>query len=214
MALYRRNFFSYKPQCIVLDIDETLVHSSQDYNKLNEITQLLNKTQNEQLQSRLYILPMKDAGVPYSIWGLTRPYLTDFIDYCFARFDKVCVWSAGTADYVHKVVETIFPAHQQPDIILCRGECHYATDNTLFKPLAKLVDKIEGLELYNTFIVDDRLTTFLRNPANGILIPEYAPTNPLQSDDSRLIELMEWFSLDEVRSIPDVRLLEKTTIFS
>ena len=70
----------------------------------------------------------------------------------------------------------------------------------------------------NTFVIDDRQSTFAKvNPNNGILIPGYAPPDTIdgiKTDDPTLRQLMMWFSRDDVKNSKDVRLLDKSRIFT
>jgi hypothetical protein len=73
------------------------------------------------------------------------------------------------------------------------------------------------LRLDNTFFVDDRPQVFFKNPDNGILIPPYEPSGSYYNyiqDDPTLPELMEWLMKPEVLQAKDVRLLDKSRIFS
>lgn len=206
-------------RCIILDLDETLVHSSEDYIKLMTL-QPFNDPVMLDLRSRMYNLSLDSYIKPPTVWGVTRPYTEDFLLFCFGYFSKVCVWSAGTPEYVRKIVDEIFPSGYKPDVVYNRSHCYYTQEGDIFKPI-KIMARDENLEkilrLDNTLFLDDRPQAFLKNPDNGIVIPAYEPDETYESyvqDDTALPELMDWLLQPEVLRTSDVRLLDKTKIFS
>ena len=214
----------------VLDIDETLVHSTSDMEAWKRL-RIFSDPKKMDLRSRHYVLDLESergSGIGVNMWGTKRPYLEEFIRFCFEYFKIVIVWSAGVYDYVHAVVEEIFKDSQEPHAILTRGNC---TGNTykLEKPFWKMIKDVPGLEEYieydrgmhtnnikNVFIVDDRRSSFAQNPDNGICIPVYEPIateDGLRRDDVCLLQLMKWLMLPEVMNSQDVRTLDKNIIF-
>lgn len=222
MALYRisKKESRHSPltnKCIILDLDETLVHSSDDYNKLSTL-QPFNEPMMLSIRGRMYNLSLsryKDRPV---IWGITRPHLLDFLVFCFSYFNKVCVWSAGSREYVNAIVDFIFPTGYRPHIIYCHDDCHYTQEGDLFKPIEKMSQEMKNdIRLDNTFFIDDRRHAFIKNPKNGIHIPPYEPEGDYKrylDDDPTLVELMEWLLKPEVLGCQDVRFLNKHNIFS
>jgi TFIIF-interacting CTD phosphatase-like protein len=214
-------------KCIVLDLDETLVHTADDFNKLAEL-KILTDPKLADLKSRIFnvtlhdVTELKGSGVVTKMWGITRPHLTEFIKFCFSYFRIVAVWSAGKKRYVEEVVNTIFSNIRMPHIIFTYNDCAYGQRNVLVKPIAKLISQISGLEKYmslnNTFIIDDRETVFTSvNPHNGIIIPAYDPDpniTSLRKDDKSLQQLMQWFSSPTVIASNNVQLLNKSNIFT
>ena len=224
MSLYR--FYKKDPRskpltnkCIILDLDETLVHSSEDYEDFNKLG-LFSDPNLFNIRRRFYSFPLASYDQPSTIWGVTRPRLEEFIPFCYDYFAKVCVWSAGSPDYVDKIVKRIFPPGYEPHLIYHRNHCHYSRDGEIFKPLDKMIrdsklDKIMKPE--NTFFVDDRSLAFIKNPSNGIVIPAYSPKSnidELDQDDTCLDDLMTWLRRPEVMNSSDVRLLNKEGIFN
>lgn len=213
---YTKNY-SMTDHCIILDLDETLVHSCEDYQKLLELN-LFQDPEVLDLRRRLYNLFLSGYNHPPSMWGITRPYMEDFIFFCFNYFQKVCVWSAGTYEYVHNIIEQTFPPGYKPDIIYTRDNCYYSQNGELFKPIevmAKKENLQEILRLDNTLFVDDRALAFIKNPDNGILIPAYEPKNYQEyiNEDLTLLYLMNWLVSPEVVRAKDVRTLDKSRIF-
>lgn len=202
--------------CIILDLDGTLIHTQdtiENYKKLNIDNY-------PDLLERSYILGidnMDQIGKKSPLWGITRPYLKQFLTFCFSFFDIVAVWSAGTKDYVKKVVSNIFRGIQRPHIV-------WARDKVLFndkgqKPIKKMINENESfkgiMRMDNTFFVDDNSYVFIENPYNGILIPEYyrdgKTISNLRSNDIALLQLIKFFY--ELNGKQDVREIDKSNIF-
>src|SRR5690606_28748403 len=83
-----------------------------------------------------------DKGGRYMVFK--RPYLQQFLSFCFTHFDAVIFWSAGTRDYVHCILDKILDAHQVPLLVLTREDTvvhrgtHHKDMATLDRLLAQL----------------------------------------------------------------------------
>jgi TFIIF-interacting CTD phosphatase-like protein len=216
-------------KCIILDLDETLVHTADDYNTLSQL-KIMTDAKLMDVKSRVFTVTLHDvteakgSGSIAKMWGITRPHLTEFIKFCFSYFRIVAVWSAGKKRYVEEVVNKIFGNIRMPHIIFTYNDCQYTggSGSVLTKPIAKLISQIPELKNYmslnNTVIIDDRQTVFTSvNPNNGIIIPAYDPAPSIESlrkDDYYLPMLMNWFRKPEVMKAPNVQLLDKSSIFN
>ena len=206
---------------IVLDLDETLVHSSSDMNEFRD----LNLSQHPDLNSRTYRLRINDVITPHGqgkiseMWGIKRPHINEFLAFCFSYFKVVIIWSAGTYKYVHAVVDNIFADIVPPHIVYTRDDCHQI-DGICDKNLSKLFQN-EELKGYvtpeNTLLIDDREYSFgYSHPESGVLIPEFKPNSRVESlrtDDVALLQLRAWFMTQQVKNSPDVRQLNTDQIF-
>ena len=232
--MYSNNFYNKNLQtpltdkCIVLDLDETLVHShGEGHIELLKELQIFTDSKYLDLRKRTYKITMDDVvhkkgqGAKTEMWGITRPHLMDFLRFCFSYFKVVAVWSAGRNKYVHSIVDHIFKDLRRPTVIWTYDDLDKLSDNTLIKPLSKMIKTVPGLSKYmsleNTFIIDDRLSVFQKpNPNNGIQIPQYRPDmNPksMRVGDVFLNQLTDWFNKPEVINSKDVRTLKKNNVF-
>ena len=75
------------PPVIILDMDETLIHSV--------------KKENHQINSKLCFLEIEDRYV------YLRPHLYSFLMECFQITPYVILWSAGTGPYVLEILEAL-----------------------------------------------------------------------------------------------------------
>lgn len=179
---------------IVLDIDETCVHTFETCPR-------------KKIDSDRYY-EFKLGKDKFS--GLLRPFIRDFLFFCFCYFKYVIVWSAGQKRYVHEICNILFDGIPSPHLILSRDDCASHKEGYT-KPLIKIRDKIPEITLKNTLILDDREHSFAKNPSNGILSPAYEPTHTNHlSNDLYLKDLMKWFMDKEVVECSDVRILDKT----
>lgn len=217
-AVLRRH--THTDKCIILDLDETLVHTFEDLSEYNK----LKPHKDPRLRPRTYHLDIPDdphaSAVTYKVWGVTRPHVHEFLEFCFSYFKIVAVWSAGLPSYVDEIVDTIFPIDSPPHLIFTRSDCEMIDDVTK-KSLFKMIESEpllnEVMTPGNTFVVDDRCDVWDVCPYNVVQIPEYRPDPPtldrLLTDNSALDQLRWWLMTPEVVSSEDTRLVDKSTIF-
>lgn len=219
-------------KCISLDIDNTLLYSSDETKNVVENKQTwvqrLNVYRNPKLlgiRNRVYHVRIIDVLTPHGagelseMSGILRDDVREFMAFCFHYFRIVNIWSAGKKKYVHEMVKILCAdLPQQPNLIFSWDQCKI-TGTDLHKPLEFmfLIPGLENLMSHsNTFALDDRKSTADPNPENLILIPEYAPdftVASLTKTDNALRQVMHWLMRPEVMNCTDIRTLDKTGIF-
>lgn len=229
--------YLYGPKTLILDLDETLVHSweNPDFLELYEIYS------NPEVYRKFH--PTGSMQIAYSmildlpcgqsrIWGLYRPYMYEFLHFAKNYFDNTFIWSAGAQSYVQEITRQIFLESGMipPKLTWSRDKClNY--QGYYHKPISELLLDISNrpfsqlkIDPKSTLILDDKLYTFMQNPQNGILINEYYPgryrhekypriEDLLDRSDNALLKLINWLDKPEVRNCLDVRNLDKTRIF-
>jgi len=188
----------------VLDLDETLVHTMDDDEK---IPKDILKSSN-----RIYIFEDGESGdiggscgIKGRFWGIARPNYHRFLSAVRSKFDILIIWSAGTKCYVHVVVSFLFRnIVKKPDYILTREDCE-RNETSFHKPIHKLPDilKRKDINSYRSFIVDDR-EDFVSGISNAITIKKFHPTkdtNYGENDDELLKVLISISVIDKVCSI-------------
>lgn len=227
MSIYAADLLDLNPltnKCLVLDLDETLVHTL-EVTKWIKNLKIYKDSKALDLRDRVYKLTLEDVvsekgeGILSELAGILRPYLKDFILFAFMYFKLVCVWSAGQTKYVHQIVRIIFNDTKEPNLIFSYPDCKQSIKG-IEKPLEYMFN-IPGIDKHmnikNTFVIDDRKDTFMDvNPGNGIVIPEFKPEftlSGLHVENNALIQLMVWLCTDQVVESTDVRTLDKTNIF-
>ena len=119
-------------------------------------------------------------------WSVvSRPYLEEFLYYCFTSFETVSIWTAATKEWFNYVDETILKPirrkYNLPNFFLVwtSERCSYKKDiftSTRFsiKRLRKLWKKKKwGLTKYNTLILDNTPRTYIENYGNAVPIPTF-----------------------------------------
>ena len=171
---------NYMRKLLILDLDETLVFSTREP-----------------------IDREPDFMVVGCYHAYKRPYLNNFLDYCFTRF-RVAVWTSSSEDYAEAVVENVF--EQKPFFLWARGRCTLRVDPETreyywVKNLQKL--KRKGYRLESILIIDDSPEKLQKNYGNHIRISPYFG----RTDDDELLLLMQY--LEMIRDCDNVRNLEK-----
>jgi hypothetical protein len=202
-------------RCVIFDMDETLVHTDDTGEELRN--QIVHDPRLMPLRRRLYNLradlsERKGDGKIAGFWGIQRPHLKEFLIFCFSYFRVVAIWSAGVRPYVEGVIDEIFRDLPQPHLIYARENCDMI-DGIFTKPIVKMMDDpvVKGImHEDNTFIVDDRRTSLMLNPTNGILIPPFSPPPTLEglsTEDIAFLQFKYWLLLPKVKEAADVRTL-------
>ena len=214
------NIFDSEPltdKVIVLDIDETLAHTNENS---DSYINMMIFTSNRSLlyRERVYRFMLDDfddvgSGKKISCWGTERPYVHEFITFCFNYFRYVVVWSAGRRSYVYTMVDILFKHHQRPHLILTYDDL-VTINGIKTKPLS-VVSNIIHIDINKIWLLDDKPDiNFMSNPNNGISIPEYSPGethDELLKNDKHLSRLMKW--LNRLGEIEDVREVDTSKIF-
>lgn len=169
------------PRLLVLDLDETLIHSA------------------EAPLGR----PADFHIAHYHVYR--RPHLAEFLDYCFATF-TVGVWTSSTMPYAEAVVARIIPPGRTLAFLWARERCtarvRWETREEYWvKNLHKLRRK--GYDLATVLAVDDSPEKLERSYGNVIVVCEYLG----DPADDELPALARF--LDELKDVPNVRTVEK-----
>ncbi len=198
---------------LILDLDETLVHT---FGPTDNFIEILEKLTEEQ-KRRMYTIQFPEGDI---LFGYVRPYAEEFLKVAFAEFESVAVWSAGTNYYVHRIVEIVFK-EQQPRFIMSRDECNElkVTDEEepcRYKPLEIVYHRYSDHNEKNTMIVDDRHDVCALNCMNNIRVPEFDLNDAnyqTRLKDRTLDILARWIQSDEFRNNTDVRLIKSKSPF-
>jgi len=164
---------------IVLDLDETLIHATH--------------------------LNFGNAFCKFEIYNIyKRPHLDKFLAIVFEKYN-VYIWTAACKSYAKYVIKHLLKPKQILKRLLTKKDCiiqkersglYFCQDIIKKKPLGKL-----GCNLARTVLIDDVKTSFVLDPLNGILIPEF--NNPNKDNESLLdiLKILDILSdLDDVRS--------------
>lgn len=204
---------------LVLDLDETLVHTYTDV----DIGGMIDR-KNPELMSRYFEFTLQNGNSPMKICGVERPGLQEFLIFANKYFDSVIVWTAGIAEYAKMIVDHIYrDIPQKPKLIWSRGHCEGSGTET--KPYTKPLTKLENSRpdivgqdiLRRAIIIDDRdYTGRDHNPQNQMLIPPFDPM-PLDSTygstDDALYKVKNWLFWPEIKHAYDIKKSNKSRPF-
>jgi len=211
-------------KCIILDLDETLVHTQEEMTELHKL-KILSDPKLLALRKRTYLLRLEDLekpgyGTSYDLWGVVRPHVPEFLLFCFSYFKVVAVWSAGARPYVDAVVDHLFKDLPRPHVVFTRDDVLFDKNKQVEKPLQKMMEYHpilrEHMSHANTFVLDDNHGTFVYNPKNGVHIPRYEPeatVHALMKDDDTVLKFRDWLLQPDIMQAVDVTTLPKHDIF-
>lgn len=166
---------------LILDIDETLIYSS------------------EKQLDRIPDFKLDEYFV------YIRPGLNKFILSCSKLF-YLAIWTASSSEYAREVIKHIFPDDLQLEFVFTGERCLLKRNLDLdiieiFKPLKKV--KKKGYSLNHILIVDNIAETFKYNYGNGILVKEYLG----EENDRELFILLKY--LEIIGAKENVRVIDK-----
>ena len=124
---------NHKVDSIVLDLDKNIIFTESSSVKELYRSGILEDSKFFPAQSRIYYFDLASSrpapkdkvqveGVS-SMWGSLRPFAREFLRFCFKRFKRVIVFTAGTADYAIPICDYLFRGIQKPYMIWSRGHC-------------------------------------------------------------------------------------------
>jgi carboxy-terminal domain RNA polymerase II polypeptide A small phosphatase len=176
---------------VVLDLDETLIHSTD-----NSITEY-------------------DFEV-FHYKVRIRPFLLEFLEVLKVNF-KVAVWSSASDDYVCEIVKRIFPVNYPLEFVWGRSKCTFKANYNKVSEMGYL-DYSEHLEyikrvskikrsfnhsLERVLIIDDTPRKAIHNYGNAIYPSEFKG----DKNDNELLLLSEY--LNTLKDVDNVRAIEK-----
>lgn len=155
---------------LVLDLDETLIHSSEFPPHSNvEYFKIHSSNSNYQI-----ILDEKhdNNNVPQSIFVFKRPGLDEFLQYASKTFE-IFIYTYGERYYAEPILDTILPLLDE-DHRLYRDSCIKKKGKHVYKDLKMLNRKKSNL-----IFIDDNDNAYKQHPKNTIVIPTW---NGMPSD--------------------------------
>lgn len=173
---------------LILDIDSTLIDS-------------------------IYVLPEFKYQYPDPdfisdkyLYVYKRPYLYEFLEFCFNKFNSVSIWTAGNEMWLNFFLDNILSEKMKNKIKykLCDKHCkqrkidingafflqHYKNLKKIWKYKSKNPFTAE-----NTIIIDDSPTTFSNNYFNALLIKKFHYCNKEDDSLKKMIKILKEIKL-------------------
>ncbi|XP_057713701.1 CTD small phosphatase-like protein isoform X1 [Corythoichthys intestinalis] len=154
----------YGKKCVVIDLDETLVHSSF-----------------KPISNADFIVPVEIDGTVHQVYVLKRPHVDEFLQKMGELFECV-LFTASLAKYADPVADLldqwgVFRAR------LFRESCVFHRGNYV-KDLSRL-----GRELSNIIIVDNSPASYIFHPENAVPVQSWFD----DMNDTELLDLLPFF---------------------
>lgn len=119
----------------------------------------------------------------------TRPYLTEFLSFCFDHFESVNIWTAASQEWwiycFNKYIRKCLPPAKNFHRVWFGDKCKRDGMCNRFKPLTKFYKRKWGMTRQNTVIVDNDPINYLYDQGNAIPIDTYLGS----SQDDALLKL-------------------------
>ena len=163
---------------LVLDLDETLIHSAfESFKPKDDIT-----------------LTMKLKEEDITIHVLKRPYLDEFLNIVTQKYEVV-IFTASISDYANPLLDQLDP-YKKISHRLFREHCTKSDNGLFIKDLNRL-----GRDLKDVIIIDNNPVSFTFNKDNGLPILTW---HSIQTDNEliKLIPLLTYLStVDDIRPV-------------
>ena len=163
---------------LVLDLDETLIHSAFEAFKPKDDITLTMKMKDEEI-----IIHVKK-----------RPYLDEFLNIVTQKYE-VIIFTASISDYANPLLDQLDP-NKKISFRLFREHCTKSDNGLFIKDLNKL-----GRNLKDVIIIDNNPVSFIYNKANGLPILTW---HSIQTDNEliKLIPLLNYLvEVDDIRPV-------------
>lgn len=147
-------------KCLVLDLDETLVHSSF-----------------KPVDNADFVIPVEIDSQVHNVYVLKRPHVDDFMK-TMGEYYEIVIFTASLAKYADPVLDKL-DIHGVIRHRLFRESCNYHKGNYV-KDLSRL-----GRELRNILIIDNSPASYLFHPENAIACSSWLE----DPEDTELSEL-------------------------
>jgi Dullard-like phosphatase family protein len=182
------SIFNSNKKLLILDIDETLVHSDLDFS-LNQ-----NKTKYDAI---LHFDSEEEKNIPVPL--IVRPGTKKFLDYAVQEFDLV-VFTASEQQYADVVIDYLEKDKKYFKKRFYRNHCVFIEPGLYIKDL-RIFSGIKKLE--DIIILDNSLFSFANQLNNGILITSF-----FSDLNDSFLENVKCY-LDYIKNEKDIRIVNK-----
>ena len=182
------NFKSNK-KLLILDIDETLVHSDLDFS--------LKENKEVKYDSILHFNSEEEKNIPVPL--IVRPGTKKFLDYAVQEFDLV-VFTASDKQYADVVIDYLEKDKKYFKMRLYRNHCIFIEPGLYIKDL-RIFSGIKKLE--DIIILDNSLFSFANQLNNGILITSF-----FSDMNDTFLENVKCY-LNYIKNEKDIRIMNK-----
>ena len=152
---------NYKKYTLVLDLDETLVHSFVRNEKPKSITQVTN-INGDSMENRYdWNIKLNDGYTNFDVFVRKRPFVDEFLKE-MSKYFELIIFTASEQSYADKVIDKLDPTKRLISHRLYRDSCIYKFGGYI-KDL-----RVLNRDLNKTIIIDNSLASFVYQISNGI----------------------------------------------
>ena len=184
----RKYEFDKNKKLLILDLDETLIHSDLDFSL---------REKNVNYDKILYFDSDEEKSIPLPL--IIRPGMYRFLDYASKNFD-LCIFTASEPDYADTIINYIERNKNYFKMRLYRNNCIFIEPGLYIKDLRIFID-LKNME--DIIILDNSLFSFANQLNNGILITSFFD----DKEDSFLYNVIEY--LEYIKNEKDIREINK-----
>ena len=171
---------------LILDLDETLIHSDLDLIYKNHIFTLYFDSEEED-----------EKNIPIPL--ILRPGLFDFLNYAKEKFELI-IFTASQKNYADKIIDYIEKEQKYFSLRLYREHCIFIKPGLYIKDLRIFKNR----DLKNIVLIDNSIFSFAHQLNNGILVTSFYN----DENDYFLYNLKEYLSYC-IEDCNDVRIINK-----
>ena len=171
---------------LILDLDETLIHSDLDLIYKNHIITLYFDSEEED-----------EKNIPIPL--ILRPGLFDFLNYAKEKFELI-IFTASQKNYADKIIDYIEKEQKYFSLRLYREHCIFIKPGLYIKDLRIFKNR----DLKNIVLIDNSIFSFAHQLNNGILVTSFYNDD----NDYFLYNLKEYLSYC-IEDCNDVRIINK-----
>lgn len=165
-------------KCLVLDLDETLVHSSF-----------------KMVPNADFVVPVEIDGVTHNVYVIKRPGVDEFLRE-MGQLYEVVIFTASLNKYADPVID-ILDIHHAVHHRLFRESCYNHYGNYV-KDLSQL-----GRPLHDTIILDNSPASYIFHPSNAVPVSSWF-NDPHDTELTDLSPfLQDLVAVDDIRIVLD-----------
>jgi CTD small phosphatase-like protein 2 len=173
---------------LILDLDETLIHSDLDLIYKDHETTLYFDSEDDEILGKNVPIPL-----------ILRPNLFDFLNYVYDKFELI-IFTASHKNYADKIIDYIEKDKRYFSLRLYRQHCIFIKPGIYIKDLRIFKNR----DLKNIILIDNSIFSFSNQLSNGILITSFYH----DKEDDFLLSLKDYLEY-LIEDCDDVRTINK-----
>ena len=171
---------------LILDLDETLIHSDLDLIYKNHIITLYFDSEDED-----------EKNIPIPL--ILRPGLFDFLNYAKEKFELI-IFTASQKNYADTIIDYIEKEQKYFSLRLYREHCIFIKPGLYIKDLRIFKNR----DLKNIVLIDNSIFSFAHQLNNGILVTSF-----YNDDNDFFLENLKEYLSYCIEDCNDVRIINK-----